>query len=188
MGSRKSSPKPKPRARARCEGTTKAGTRCRSAPKRGERLCAAHLGVAHRDLKLTDDVVKRIVDAVRAGNYASVAAQAAGISESTFYRWLEQGQAQEQSGEAGAFREFRESITRAGAEAEVQAVALLRRAMAEDSRAIVLWLERRFPDRWRRRVEHTGPEGGPIAAEIVTVDARERSDAAREYLRRVAGD
>ena len=40
---------------------------------------------------LTEERKEKIVSFIRAGNYATQAAQAAGVSESTFYRWLARG-------------------------------------------------------------------------------------------------
>jgi len=108
-------------------------------------------------------VHQRIVQALRAGNYADAACRAAGIAPSTFYRWLERGDDED----SGLFRDFAEEVERAMAEAEVHAVAVLRRAMPEDWRAALAYLERRHPERWRRQqtTELTGPAGGPIRAQ-----------------------
>src|SRR4051812_18697193 len=116
-----------------------------------------------RPTKLTAAVRERIVQALRAGNYAEAACRAAGIAPSTYYRWLERGQ----QDESGLHRDFFEEVRRAEAEAEVHAVAVLRRAMPEDWRAALAYLERRHPGRWRRRqtTELTGPDGGPIRAD-----------------------
>ncbi len=100
-----------------------------------------------RPTKLTPEVQDRIVKAIRAGNYFQAAARAAGISESTHYRWLERGAEEKQ----GAHRDFREAVSRAEAESEVHAVAVIRRAMTEDWRAALALIERRHPERWRRR-------------------------------------
>ena len=45
-----------------------------------------------RPSKLTPEVQEKIVTAIRAGNYAQVAAVYAGIGERTFYRWMERGE------------------------------------------------------------------------------------------------
>jgi hypothetical protein len=100
-----------------------------------------------RATKLTPEVGERIAKAIRAGNYFEAAARASGISPSTFYRWLELG-AQDSE---GIYRQFREQIKRAEAESEVHAVALIRKAMPGDWRAALALLERRHPERWRRR-------------------------------------
>ena len=44
-----------------------------------------------RKNKLTEERKEKIISFIRAGNYATQAAQAAGVSESTFYRWLAKG-------------------------------------------------------------------------------------------------
>jgi transposase len=100
-----------------------------------------------RPTKLTDAVTERIVQAIRAGNYPEPAARAAGISASTYYRWIARGQ-QERS---GVFRDFAEAVARAEGESEVHAVAVIRRAMTEDWRAALAYVERRHPERWRRQ-------------------------------------
>jgi hypothetical protein len=45
-----------------------------------------------RPTKLTPERHRRIVEAIRAGCYAEVAARAAGIVPSTYYDWLQRGQ------------------------------------------------------------------------------------------------
>lgn len=117
-----------------------------------------------RPSKLTQEITDRIVLAIRAGNYSKVAAEMAGIGETTFYRWLELG------GKENArkdFREFRESIKRAEAEAEVRSVALIRQAADSGTWQAAAWyLERKHGDRWGRndkiRQEISGPQGKPV--------------------------
>ena len=127
-----------------------------------------------RPTKLTPELRERIVQAQKAGNYAEAACRAAGISSSTFYRWMERGEREER----GIYRDFFEAIRRAEAEAEVHAVAVLRRAMAEDWRAALAYLERRHPDRWRKQqaTELTGKGGGPIRSDHVMPDLSRLSD------------
>jgi hypothetical protein len=100
-----------------------------------------------RPTKLTADVSERIVQAMRAGNYPEPAARAAGISASTYYRWIARGQQEP----TGVFHDFAEAVARADGEAEVHAIAVLRRAMTEDWRAALAFVERRHPERWRRQ-------------------------------------
>lgn len=73
-----------------------------------------------RPRKLTPDVHQRIVNLIRGGAFPSVAARAAGISKSTFYRWLDDGVA----GRRGPFQAFyldvMEASALARATAEVQ--------------------------------------------------------------------
>ncbi len=128
-----------------------------------------------RPTKLTPETQERILKAVRAGNYAEASARSAGIAPSTLYRWLERGSLETE----GAHREFHDAVRRAEAEAEVHAVAVVRRAMSEDWRAAMAYLERRHPSRWRRQTstELTGKDGGPIRAEHApTVDLTRLTD------------
>ena len=48
-------------------------------------------GIGGRSTKLSPEVEEKILKAIRAGNYAAIAAEYAGISESTFYGWLRRG-------------------------------------------------------------------------------------------------
>jgi transposase len=128
-----------------------------------------------RPSKLSAEVTDRVVQAVRAGNYADAACQAAGISPSTYYRWMGRG-AQEPGSE---YARFRKAVLRAEAEAEVYAVAILRRAMGEDWRAAMAYLERRHPTRWRTHqcTELVGKDGGPIHTQHTRLDLARLSDA-----------
>jgi hypothetical protein len=104
-----------------------------------------------RPSKLTPKVQERIVSVIRAGNYAYVAAEYAGIGQSTFYRWLELGAEQK----SGRYREFREAVKRAEAEGEVRAVAIIQKHMMTNWQAAMTYLERKFPQRWARRMDVT---------------------------------
>lgn len=113
-----------------------------------------------RKTKLTSQVQERIVQAIRGGNYAVVAARYAGIDESSFYGWLVRG---EKEG-TGLYFEFFKAVKDAESAAEVEAVEEVRLASRESWQAGMTWLERKFPDRWGRRERHemTGRDGGPI--------------------------
>ncbi len=114
---------------------------------------------AGRPTKLTPELAKTIVEAIRGGNYAQVAAATAGIGEETFYTWLARGKDEPE----GIYREFREAVLTASGEAEQEKLERLQReALAEDGdwKAAAWWLERRFPKRWGRqqRLEIVTPE------------------------------
>jgi len=100
-----------------------------------------------RKTKLTPEVREKIVAAIRAGNYAIVAAEYAGISSTTFYRWLQQGA----DAKTGIYKDFRDAVKRAERTAEVRAVAIIQRHMDDNWQAAMTYLERKFPDRWGRR-------------------------------------
>ena len=103
--------------------------------------------MAGRNSKLTPEVHEKIVTALRAGNYSKVAAEYAGIGESTFYRWLQKGRAAKR----GMYREFADAVQQAEREAEIRAVAILQRHMEDNWQAAMTFLERKFPERWGRR-------------------------------------
>lgn len=118
-----------------------------------------------RPSKLTPEVIKRLTEAIRAGNYYEAACGYAGIGYSTFRAWMVRGE----KAKSGKYWEFVEAITRAEYEAEVRMVAQWQKHMPEDYRAIRDFLERRYPDRWGRRnlnIEHSGEIGIKIVDDI----------------------
>jgi transposase len=137
-----------------------------------------------RPTKLTREAQERIVAAIRAGNYAAPAARSAGVSEASFYRWMARGE----RAKSGIYRDFYEAVKRSEADAEVHAVAVIRREIADgDWRAAANFLERRFPDRWRRResIEHEGQRRIVVKSQDLA-DPEMRKEL-REIARRIAG-
>lgn len=117
-----------------------------------------------RPTKLTPELLETISLIIRSGNYAKTACEMVGIGETTFYRWMEEGAKDKAKPE---FREFRESIKRAEAEAEVANVARIRQAADSGTWQAAAWyLERKHGDRWGRndkiRQEISGPDGKPV--------------------------
>jgi len=110
-----------------------------------------------RPTKLTPEIQSKIVDAVKIGNYPEVAAQAAGVGERTYYRWMEKGE----EASSGIYRQFWQAIKEASAVGEVLAVESVRKHMGDNWQSAMTYLERRHPQRWARmqRVEHTGLQG-----------------------------
>jgi hypothetical protein len=108
-----------------------------------------------RPTKLTPEVRERVADAIGLGAYAEQAARAAGISPSTYYDWLRRGEAGEEP-----FSEFSETIRVREAQAEVDAIRVIRQAAdGGDWRAAGHYLERRHPERWGRRPQ---PQVEPV--------------------------
>ena len=102
-----------------------------------------------RPSKLTPEVQERICQAIRAGNYYEAACAYAGIDYSTFRRWIVKGE----KAKSGKYHNFCEAIKRAEHEAEVRMVAQWQKHMPENWQAIATFLERRYPDRWGRRMD-----------------------------------
>jgi hypothetical protein len=146
----------------RCQATTARGEPCRRPAQEGSERCFSHLGgPVGRPDGLTDEVVQRILVAVRSGSALEVAAQAAGISRATLHRWRARGEREK----AGKFREFADALARAEAEAEAHLVALIVRAGDQQWQAAAWILARRFSNRWgqgqdgRRLSEMATPAG-----------------------------
>ena len=98
-----------------------------------------------RPSKLTPALQAQIVEALRAGNFAEVAARHVGIASSTFYDWMKRGANGERR-----FSEFADAISEAEAFAQARAVTIIANAMAVDWRAAAFFLERKFQEQWGR--------------------------------------
>ena len=113
-----------------------------------------------RPTKLTQERQDKIVTALRAGNYRVAAYGYAAISHQTFLNWMERGEAESDHVKAGKkarakeriYLDFFDAVTRAEAAAEVEAVAMVRKAMPDDWRAAMEFLRRRHVDRWGKTV------------------------------------
>ena len=125
-----------------------------------------------RPTKLSPEIAKRILNAIRAGITREAAIAAAGISHSTFYSWLERGRI----ARCGKFPDFLDSLKRAEAAAAIRNITIIQAAALggqllekitttrPDGTVVVIerwsapcwlaakwWLERRFPHDWGRR-------------------------------------
>ena len=100
-------------------------------------------------LKLTKATQHKITRSIRAGHFTVIAAQLAGISETTLYRWLDAGR----EAKTGVYREFWEAVELAKAQAENKYLSVVR-AVANDKtrkdrlKAATWWLERRHAGRY----------------------------------------
>lgn len=122
-----------------------------------------------RPTKLNPSVQDKIVSAIRVGNYIETAAAYAGISKNTLYDWLKRGEREKQRVEKNPrfkirksekiYVDFSDAVEKALAEAEIRDVMRIEKAAGEQWQAAAWRLERKFPDRWGRRVldvEHKG--------------------------------
>lgn len=130
-----------------------------------------------RRLKLTKDLITEVDQLLTAGNYQETVRQYLGISHTTWYRWLQEGEAvaggiHELHGEPIAApelkRDLRDTVLRASMKSEVRNVANINRAALEEGewRASAWFLERRFQDRWRPRVAVEGVPDAPIHLKV----------------------
>jgi hypothetical protein len=145
-----------------------------------------------RPTELSPEVADRIAQFIRAGNWPEPAAEAAGVSGRSFYRWMARGFQADQAHESGRSVEpseepywrFWQQIRKAEAESEAIAVGYLMKGMPNAPTAVIAWLERRFRDRWSRteRVEHAGDGGGAIRIETVREKVLADIDAIAQRL------
>jgi transposase len=127
-----------------------------------------------RKSKLTPDTEKRLLDLIRAGVPKKEAAQAAGMSERTFYEHQDSNLS------------FRSAVEKAFAECCASKVLRVRKAEEDTWTAAAWWLERRMRKEFGRvdRVEQTGPDGGPVQHNV-TVDLKALSTHDLKELHRI---
>jgi hypothetical protein len=116
-----------------------------------------------RPTKRTPQVEARLFDAIRAGNTIRAACHYAGIGVQTLADWQR-------------FRDFREALEKAEADAEVRMVAEIAQAARGGTwQAAAWWLERRRPDDFGRRdrVDVTVRQHAQKLAAEMGIDASE---------------
>lgn len=199
-----------------CKGTTKQGRPCGNKPKAGTEYCGRHQPerihpldrvLAQRDGK---DVTARdvIIEGIKAGASFKDAANAAGISERSFYEYRARGQEWVSALVAGEmvpsdvspFAQFAHDVEKANGEAVVSAIAIIRSAARGRAPRIIdgqvldkgqkpewmaaAWIaERKNPAAYARpaRIEHTG-KGGESLKPDAAVDLSRLTIAEREQL------
>lgn len=141
-----------------------------------------------RQTKLTPERQEKILTAIRAGNFACVAARSAGIEERTFYRWLERGEQET----TGIYCQFRQAVKDAEAHAEIRGVARIAKASETQWQAAAWHLERKHYQRWGRKdTMRIGgdPDGVPVQVDdpysrvtgrIAELAERRRSESGAE--------
>jgi hypothetical protein len=97
------------------------------------------MGEVGRNTKMTEDVVNRICEAISNGNTHKTACALAGISHTTFYRWIDENS------------EFSDSVKEAEATSEAFHVEQIRKASSSSWQASAWMLERRNNPEWGRK-------------------------------------
>lgn len=127
-----------------------------------------------RPTKLNEARAAQIVNMVRGGSFALVAARANGIHQATYHAWMARGRDAERDDDGHCvnpddqlYADFHDSVKDAEAAAEVQSIALIRQSANNGTWQAAAWyLERKYPDRWGRkdhvRQEVSGVGGGPV--------------------------
>jgi transposase len=98
--------------------------------------------------KLTPQLQKEIGNNIKLGMPLKFAAEAAGISEATFYNWMERGEKESK----GRYLEFLEYIKQCQSVAVQLHLKIITKAASEGSWQASAWiLERRHPEEFGRR-------------------------------------
>lgn len=117
--------------------------------------------MAGRSSKLTPEVERVIIDNILLGLPYHLAAEAAGIHRSTYFRWMDEGS----KAETGKQKAFYDKVKKAeGVCARNLSTSVMKAAKQGDWKAAMTMLERRWPadygrrDRVDSKVEHSGAE------------------------------
>jgi hypothetical protein len=146
-------------ARKRCTATTKAGSPCRRRPAPDGDRCAVH---ASEQLDgLTPVLHQEIVRTIELGMPRELAAEAAGIHRATIFRWLTRGKSADAP---ERFRKLADDVHRADARGAVRSLVEIHRDKSGGWQRHKWLLAVRHPEHFteRGRLEHSGPDGGPI--------------------------
>jgi len=114
--------------------------------------------MAGRRSKLTPEVHQAIVAYARAGAFDWVAAEAAGISRATFYRWLQRGE----RSPYGPYGAFAQDLRQARAQARVAAETEVRQARPFQWLRYGPGRDRPGAPGWTERGDVEGGNGEPI--------------------------
>src|SRR2546428_824250 len=120
-----------------------------------------------RPRKLADPQRREtLLKALEAGHTYKAACASAGLSEDAFARYRAE------------YADFADDVRQAEAKAAIRLVGQILEAGDKDWRALAWWLERRFPEEWRRksRTIQTGVDGGPITMQELPFDLTKLTD------------
>jgi len=114
--------------------------------------------MGRRTILLKPEIKKRILDAIRQGNYVYVACRAAGIGETTYHTWMAKGREAIETGKRNQYREFTEAVKEAELLAESELILSIRSASLTSWQAAAWLLERKTSERWGRKdsIEYRG--------------------------------
>ena len=103
-----------------------------------------------RKIKLEDDIQQRLILAIERGLTIADACEYSGISEKTYYNWLNKDTTQiKNDEERKKFVQFLQDIKKAQSECQMYCLDFIMKDKSWQSKAWLL--ERRFPDRWAKK-------------------------------------
>ena len=125
-------------------------------------------------LKLTPELIEKMIPAIEIGNYIETVCQAHGIDKSTYYKWIKKGE----KAKSGIYRHFFHSVRNAEARAEARLIEEWREKLQVSPTNYKDFLERRYPERWGKKdiVKHQGDNENPITYTVKFVDGHPDPD------------
>ena len=153
MATRKAAPKKKATAK---KPAAKKATRAGKKSPRG-RKCR---------LETEEGLQEKLLTYLKGGNYRRVAAEACGVNEGVFARWMAEGKADPDSVQG----KFREAVLEAENSAHAKALAIILKHSLKDAKPAQWYLERKFREEWGRHDTRTqqlvGPDGGAVKVDF----------------------
>ena len=120
-----------------------------------------------RPTKFNDERAIRAIEAARDGRSVAGCGRAAGVTEGTVENWLDQGYSY--TDKQGNERDFFQDFTRARSDGESLLVNCGLNGTYDSSMTKFL-LARSFGYEKKTKLEHSGPDGGPIKTSAVIPD------------------
>lgn len=121
-----------------------------------------------RSTKFSDEKAAIILDRIEKHCFLKVAAQCAGVNQSTLHRWLEKGRSRDPK--YAKFRAFRNALRRARSNAEAELVHEIRQDKTWTAKAWIL--ERSYRSRWGQSTKIDasigGKKGQPVQMQDMT--------------------
>lgn len=115
-----------------------------------------------RHEKLTSELIEQVKSYISAGNCVKAVCQYIGVSESTWFRWIERGEKETGS----IYYDFLESVRSAESAAEIRAVTGIVAAGKKDWKALAWFLERKYPEKWGKKKEDEVDDLNTIASKF----------------------
>lgn len=101
--------------------------------------------------KLSNELRDSLCEALRKGHYRETACALVGIHKDTFYEWIKKSENEERP-DYEIYADFADAVKKAEAEAEDKALKVITDATPLNWQAGAWYLERKYPDRYGRRV------------------------------------
>lgn len=95
-----------------------------------------------RPVKLNDELIERICDLIRAGNYIEIACRSVGLSKDTYYKYLKKGN--DPTVQDPIYKNFTDAVLKAEAESLVEMNSKMEGFEKGSWKPLAFRLERRF--------------------------------------------